>query len=366
MRPERARAAARGSSPLAEAIGASAAAHDADGSFPAEAFAVLRRQGLVAAPPIAPAEIAALLRLLAEVGRGDLSVARIFEGHVNARLLVDQFGTAAQRRRFAGPEADALLGVWNTDAPGDPLRLVGGELVGRKNFASGVDGLDHAIVTVDGDGEAPARRMILVPLAGLPVDRSWWTPMGMRASGSHVVDFSGLRVEEDWHLGQPGDYLREPWFSAGAIRFLAAQVGGTHALLDIAAEHLGQAGRAANPHQAHRLARMGMAVETGYLWLARAGADWARAARTPDSEPARRLLAAANGARLAVETAALAVLEDAERAIGAQGMLAPHPFERRMRDLRVYLRQPNPDGAAAAFGAAIAAGDWAPGQGAGE
>ena len=40
------------------------------------------------------------------------------------------------------------------------------------------------------------------------------------------------------------------------------------------------------------------------------------------------------------------MLEEAERAIGAAGMIAPHPFERQMRDLRTYLRQPNPDGAA--------------------
>ena len=71
-------------------------------------------------------------------------------------------------------------------------------------------------------------------------------------------------------------------------------------------------------------------------------------------------MASANGARLAVEEAALTVLEEAERAIGAAGMIAPHPFERLMRDMRTYLRQPNPDGAAAAFGAAIADADWTP------
>ena len=54
------------------------------------------------------------------------------------------------------------------------------------------------------------------------------------------------------------------------------------------------------------------------------------------------------------------MLHEAEQAIGAAGMIAPHPFERLMRDLRTYLRQPNPDGAAAAFGDAIAREDWRP------
>lgn len=345
---------------LAQAIAAKAAARDADGGFPAEAFSELRRRGLLAEPPIAPAEMPRLLRLLAVVGRGDLSVGRIFEGHVNALSLILDSGSVAQARRFRRAAADGgVFGVWNTDLPGEPLRIVDGAFVGRKSFASGIDGLSHAIVTVGGPGDdAAERRMYVVPTDALRVDRSWWRPLGMRASGSHVADFTGLRVAPDWALGQPGDYVRQPWFSAGAIRFLAVQVGGMHALLDTATRHLTGAGRAGNPYQAHRLARMGVAVETGYLWLDRAAVAWAEAAREPDA--AEYLLASANGARLAVEETALAVLEEAERAIGAAGMIAPHPFERQMRDLRTYLRQPNPDGAAAAFGAAIAAGDWTP------
>ena len=106
---------------------------------------------------------------------------------------------------------------------------------------------------------------------------------------------------------------------------------------------------------------MGVAVETGYLWLERAAEAWASAATGgAEAEPHDYLMASANAARLAVETAALAVLEEAERCIGAAGMIAPHPFERLMRDMRTYLRQPNPDGATAAFGSAIAEGDWTP------
>ena len=41
--------------------------------------------------------------------------------------------------------------------------------------------------------------------------------------------------------------------------------------------------------------------------------------------------------------------------------MAPHPLERLMRDLRTYLRQPNPDGALAMLGTAIADRAWAPG-----
>lgn len=344
---------------LSRAIALHAAARDIDGAFPQEAFDELGALGLLSEPPVRADAMRSLLMLLAAVGRGDLSVGRIFEGHVNACWLIQEYGTPAQREYSIGiARRGGVFGVWNTDAPDDPLRLEGGRLVGKKNFASGVDGLSHAIVTVTGE---EGRRMIVVPVSDLPVDRSWWRPLGMRASGSHIADMTDIVVEPDWFLGGPDDYIRQPWFSAGAVRFLAVQTGGMHAVFDEAVAHLRRTGRAENPYQSHRLARMGVAVESCYLWFDRVADAWSSAASNPSADkPKRYLEAAANGARLAVETAAMAVLDDAERAIGAASMIAPHPFERLMRDMRTYLRQPNPDGAAAAFGAAIAEGAWTP------
>lgn len=344
---------------LSQAIGTESVDRDADGAFPAEPFETLRAGGLLAEPPVGAAQCGALLRLLAAVGRGDLSVGRIFEGHVNACYLIDRFGTDIQKSHFRDVTASGgVFGVWNTDAPDDPLRLEGARLVGKKNFASGVDGLSHAIVTVTGDA---GRQMIVVPVGELPVDRTWWRPVGMKASGSHIADMTGLEIGSDWLLGQPDDYIAQPWFSAGAIRFVAVQVGGMHAVFDTAVSHLVRSKRFANPYQSHRLARMGANVETGYLWLDRLAAAWSHAAASPHAaELKTNLTAAANAGRMVVEAAAMEVLQDAEQAIGAAGMIAPHPFERIMRDLRTYLRQPNPDGAAAAFGEAIARNEWAP------
>lgn len=330
-----------------------------DARFPAAAFELLKAAGVTAHPPIAPGEIEALLRLLAEIGRGDLSVGRIFEGHANALLLIRSFGSSAQiRTHQAEAESGALFGVWNTDLPADPLRLEGGELLGKKSFATGIDGLDYAIVTVT---QPEGRRMIVVPLRDVGVDRGWWRPTGMRTSGSHVVDFTGLKVQPEWMLGSADDYIRQPWFSAGAIRFAAVQVGGMHAVFDQALTHLGETGRAANPYQRHRLGRMAVAVETGYAWLERAARAW-KAASLPEPAANEEVMAAANATRHAVETAALAVLEDAERGVGAAGFIAPHPLERSMRDLRTYLRQPNPDGALEAVGAAVTDAHWRPGE----
>lgn len=356
-----------GMAPRADDVASKAAAReaadrDADGGFPQAAFQELRRLGLVAAPPLRAGEIGRLLTLLAAIGRGDLSVGRIYEGHVNALLLCAQYATPDQRAEVDDlARAGHLFGVWNTDHPSNPVTIADGRLTGSKTFSTGVDGLSRALISAPGDG---GRLMLLVPLEGRPVDRSWWRPLGMRASGSHVVDFTGLALEPGWIIGGPDDYVRQPWFGAGAIRFAAVQVGGMHGIFDAALEHLLRTGRAADPHQSHRIARMGMAVQSGYHWLETAAAAWRDAAATPAAtKSGETAVAVANATRSAVESAAMAVLEDAERAVGAAGMIAPHPLERRMRDLRTYLRQPNPDGALAGLGAAIARGEWRPAPG---
>lgn len=344
---------------LSKTISRHAAVCDVDRAFPSKAFAELAALGLLSDPPVEADAMRSLLMLLAAIGRGDLSVGRIYEGHADACWLIKTFGTVSQRERYHDiARQGGVFGIWNTDVPDDPLRLEAGRLAGKKNYASGVDGISHAIVTITDD---VGRRMILAPVSGLCVDRSWWRPLGMRASGSHIVDLTGVVVEPDWFLGGPDDYVREPWFSAGAIRFLAVQVGGMHAIFDAAIVHLRRTGRAMNPYQLHRLAKMGVAVESGYLWLDRVAEAWRSTAANPSADaPKLYLEAAANGARLAVEAAAMAMLEEAEQAIGAAGMIAPHPFERLMRDMRTYLRQPNPDGATAAFGTAVAEGAWTP------
>jgi alkylation response protein AidB-like acyl-CoA dehydrogenase len=338
---------------LTELAATDAAERDRDGAFPERAFAGLRRLGVIGKPPLQSGEIACLLRVLAAIGRGNLSVGRIYEGHVNALLLIQWFGTPAQRKHGAtAAKGGALFGVWNTDLPSDPVRVQGGDLKGAKSFASGVDGLCQAVITVAGP---EGRQMLIVPVKDIVADRTWWKPLGMRASGSHVVNFNDA-VGADAILGVSDDYVAEPLFSAGVIRCAAVHVGGTHAVFDAALKHLQRTGRAHNPHQRHRLGQIATEVAAGYAWLDYAAGNWTRM----DKLPAAAVIACMNAARGAIERAALNVMELAESSVGVAGMLEPHPLERLSRDLRTYLRQPNPDGALASVGAAVADGVWLP------
>lgn len=346
---------------LSKEIAAAVGGADDRDAFPAEGFDVLRKRGLCSRPPIGKGEGRCLLRLLAAVGQGDLGLGRLYEGHVNALDLVRRFGPPEIVRKVqALAEAGSLFGVWNTDQPGDPLTSRDGRLTGRKNFASGVDGLSHAIVTAPlPDG----RQMFLVGLDTVAVDRSWWRPLGMKASGSHVVDFAPVPAAAITPLGAPGDYIAEPWFTGGAIRFAAVHVGGMRAVAQAAVDHLQASGRSGNPHQAHRVGRMGLALETGRLWLESAADAWDAAEAAEGADPdGARLRAVANGFRTVVEQLTMEVLETAERAVGAAGFNAPHPLERLIPDLRTYLRQPNPDGALTGFAEAFLAGEMAAGR----
>ncbi|GGB40133.1 acyl-CoA dehydrogenase [Sphingomonas metalli] len=289
-----------------------------------------------------------LLRLLFETGRADLPLGRLFEGHVDAVQIVLRYGTAAQRERVAAAVADgAAFGVWNADLAGEPLGLTGMRLTGGKSFASGAGLLSHALIGIDGVG---GRQLLLLDLARTPpsIDRAFWRVTGMQRSETHVVRWRDAPVAEDDLIGAPGDYVREPWFSGGALRFAAVQAGGIAALLDHSAAHLVAAGRAGDPHQAGRLAALYGLAEAAAGAIRTAAAGWF------GDEAARLPLVAA--ARAAVYAAGGPAIELAEQAVGVQSLFAAHPLAATIADLSMYLRQPAPDAQRMHVGAAVASG----------
>jgi alkylation response protein AidB-like acyl-CoA dehydrogenase len=303
-----------------------------------------------------PGGTASLLGLLAEIGRGNLSLGRIYEGHVNALHLIATYGTRSQIEDAGRDARDGrlLFGIWNTEgADGVTIDPVGGgryRLHGAKTFGSGAGVVARAIVP----GRLPdgGWQMCLVPMDQVETstDPSWWRPMGMYGSASFRVDFSGVEVGEEQLIGGPGDYQRQPWLSAGAIRFAAVQLGGAEALFDVARAELRSLGRDGDPHQRARFGQMAIAIEGGRLWLRGAApfldlAFSAERDRAAQDETGERIVAYVNMARTAIERICLDTIELVERSIGVRGMLKPHPIERLVRDLSVYLRQPAPDAA---------------------
>ncbi len=316
-------------------IQARAEAADRDASFPAEEIAALAGVGGLSPPlPIAGLgtadDLAALLIL---VGQANLSVGRIMEAHINALHLIARYGTWRVDGR--------LYGLWVTDPPGDGLRMrqSGGRILlsGGKQFCSGAGHVGGAVVTAaDEDGNT---RMLVVPLGIGEVAHPLPSPLaGMRAAVTGAVDFSGCWVGTDALLGEPGDYLREPDFSAGAWRGSAVALGGLISLIDHAVGALRQSGRLDSPHVEARVAQAIIARETSRLWVASA----ARTAEDARMEAGLQV-ATVGLARIAVERACLEAMQLVQRSLGLSSFRQGSPIERICRDLSTYLRQPAPD-----------------------
>ena len=325
---------------LVQDIEARAAIHDDASSFPSEDIEALRRAGLLKAFARAmepdPAELLGVLRTL---GRVNLSVGRIYEGHVNGAKLIAWYGSAAQQARLAdGIQAGHVFAVWATEAPpgvslhpdGDGWRLDGG-----KTFATGAGHLDHALITarlLDGRKQLVWARL---DRGGGRADASSWQVRGMRATVSGTFDFTGMSVTEADFVGKPGDYEKEPRFTAGAWRFTAVQLGGVEALLKLLREHLKTSGAPGDPIQRARFAQAVTAARSAALWVEKAAAM--AEALDPASVPVTLMT------RGVVEDAGLALMEAVARTLGTRAFFTAHTADRIARDLGLYLRQAMPD-----------------------
>jgi alkylation response protein AidB-like acyl-CoA dehydrogenase len=321
---------------------------DTEAAFPESELAALQRAGILAVPLPnealyqADARGDVLAETLAQLGRGNLSVGRLVEAHVNARHLIARFGTPAQRAQArADVQAGELFALWVTDPPenalrfmrqGDHLRLDGGKM-----FCSGAGFATRAILTAC--DEAGDSLMLVVSLnRGERVCPLEAPLQGMRAAVTGAVDFSGCSLAPNAILGRPGDYMREPDFSTGAWRGSAVAAGGLRSLIDLAIETLQKQARADDPHQKARLGNAMIGCETSRLWVRQA----ARIAEDPHADPAMAV-AYVGLARIAVESACLDAMCLVQRSLGLGAFRCGTPVERICRDLATYLRQPAPD-----------------------
>ncbi|QMW03957.1 acyl-CoA dehydrogenase family protein [Spirosoma foliorum] len=352
--------------PLIDRIALAAPDTDQEGAFPEDAFRWMAEAGLLAITlpghdlDFRSGQTARLLHLLKRIGSANLVVGRVYEGHINALYLIHLFATPDQRIRWYTDviQHHRLFSVWNTQADNGvqiegvntPAGSTTYRLSGAKTFCSGAGWIQRPLITGElqtRDQQGEQRRgwqMTIVPteqVSPIAQNNQFWQPLGMRASASLKLDFTGIEVSDADLLGQPNDYYRQPYFSGGAIRFAAVQLGGAEAMYTATRQFLTMLKRTDDLFQQTRLAEMAFLLESGNQWLEAAGnntdrwlaegADWTK------------IVAYANMTRTAIEEICLRVMPLAERCVGARGLLRPHPFERIHRDLTHYLRQPAPD-----------------------
>ncbi|MFW8637561.1 acyl-CoA dehydrogenase [Cribrihabitans pelagius] len=309
------------------------AAAEEQGARPiSRSIALLREAGLLTDDGTAdPARTA---RALMRIGAANLSVGRLWEGHVNALHLIRLYGDPDQRSAVHGEIANgAFLGVWGADGA-DPVTVgpTGSKLSGRKRFASGLGTVSHAVVTVN---SGPEVRLALIGVGDLDrADPFDWDMQGMKATASGSYDFTGLAVDSIGWIGAPGDYLKEPHFAGGVWRIAALQTGGAVGLVDAASAQLRSLGRMQAEAQKSRLM-----TALAKLWAGMAMTERAAQAAARGDLDAERVVCTSTSARLFTEEAALDAIRAVEQSLGLGHFAEGCETGRMARDLSVYLRQ---------------------------
>ena len=295
-----------------------------------------------------------LCSILRLIGAADLSAARLFEGHVNAIMLVCRYGSTRQIEALAADvKAGAFAGVWGAEDARGLRRVENGNawtLEGTKILASGAGTVTRPLVPI---GTAEGHVLYLLSLQpGERANMTSWIPLGMKATQSGTVDLTGITVGGAEQIGEAGDFMRQPFFSGGAWRFCAAQLGAVERLTALFAEQLRSRGRDADPYQLRRIAESAAACTTAAFWVEESARRFG-----DESLDSAAVVAFANLTRLVTERAALDVMEHVQRGAGLPALMGSNPIQRILRDLSTYLRQPVPDLAMSEAAKAVLAGD---------
>jgi alkylation response protein AidB-like acyl-CoA dehydrogenase len=266
--------------------------------------------------------------VLASCAAEDLSFGRLVEGHVDALAILAEAHVQPLGQ-------DLSYGVWA--ARSDTSKMVaepdnqGWRLSGTKEFCSGSQMLDRALVTA----ETPQGYQLfdIAPNDdAVTVHPHSWAAVGMADSKSDTLTFDHLYVPPDRVVGSPGFYTERPGFWFGAVGVAACWYGGAVGLVN----HLLD-GLKPEPSE-HVLSDLGLAVAR----VAAMRDVLQNAATEIDSNPFDN---AENGqmralvTRQTVHDAALDVLALVASAGGARPLCHEGDQARRAADLFVYLSQ---------------------------
>ncbi|MGI8456567.1 MAG: acyl-CoA dehydrogenase family protein [Propionibacteriaceae bacterium] len=284
-----------------------------------------------------------LIDALLAVGRTDIPLARLAEGHADAQRIFAQAGLAG--------DVGAIYGVWasRSQQTGVTAERSGTDLVlnGTLRFASGIGVLDRALVPVWPSAEH--HLLLDVPVADLAdtaaVDRSLWVTAAMAMSRSHTITLDDHRVPMTSQVGDDDFYLTRPGFFPGGVGVAACWLGGAARVADLVRARLRDP---LPPALQQRLGKLRAQLATGAAVLAAATRRLSDADPTVEGYSDGR--AVATEARFAVAAAVHQVLDQAHRIAGPAGLAYDEDLTHAVHDLRLYVLQSNADADAAYLG----------------
>jgi alkylation response protein AidB-like acyl-CoA dehydrogenase len=277
---------------------------------------------------------------LMEVGREDLSLARLAEAHWDALAIL------AEAERV--PEHGTIYGVWASEIPGQSFTLKeeGPYLIvsGQKRFCSGAGIVDRALVTV---GQGFLMDINLRNAAGtVEFDESEWKATAFVATRTATVTLRGLNLPETSIVGRDDWYLRRPGFWHGACGPACCWAGGAEGLRDYAVNQ-----KRTDPHTLAHLGAM-----DAELWALRAYLETAGREIDQDPRDARAAQRRALTLRHLVERSCTDVLRRLTRAYGPHPLAMNESVSRRYSELDLYLRQSHAERDLEALGSCVREG----------
>lgn len=285
-----------------------------------------------------------LLDALMALGRTDIPLARLTEGHVDALRILAEAGAA--------PEPESLYGVWASRSGGTGLSGVPSgagpspqgvwDVRGTLLFASGAGVLDRALVTVWPDEDTHV--LLDAAVADWDFETGAWRTRAMEHSRSHRVSLDGPVTAR--RIGADDFYLDRPGFFPGGAGVAAVWTGGAARVLDLLGAWLGaRFGELAALPEPHRL-RFGHArteLAAAVALVRQTGA----ALQAPDQSTSRT---AVTLCRAGVGAAVRRLLEEVRTLAGPAGLAFDEDLSRAVDDLALYVAQQSQDGDAGHLG----------------
>lgn len=260
-------------------------------------------------------------RRLFEIGREDLSLARLVEAHWDALAILAEAGHKAV--------SGALYGVWAAEGSDKAFRMDGLSVSGTKPFCSGAGIVDHALVTV----REPEPRLVDVDLRSnrdaIEFDESSWKTSAFAETKTCLATFHSVPVREQDMVGSSGYYLQRVGFWHGACGPAACWAGGAAALLDWACKQ-----KRDDPHTLAHLGAMRAAI-----WSMKAALQISGDEIDADCDDLEEAQVRALTLRHIMEQGCTDVIRRLARAYGPHPLAMDEAIARRYMELDIYVRQ---------------------------
>ncbi len=345
-----------------EHIAPRAAEYDAAGANPLASWRALAGDGFLASCiPTAHGglglDMPTYIGVIRTIARGCANTAMTVHMHSTVMRFIDALATPEQKRRYFAEvvEHGRLFGSWGSEPAVSLSRSFLMETVVRQD-ADGyvVDGVKHFCTMAlgasrymvwcaleGGTDMGKALLQVLVPAdaPGIATDGKWNT-LGMRATFSPSVTFTGVRVAKDAALGDPGTALRVGVVESFALGYAAVYVGIAEGALAFAIDYAKQRiVRPENVPVAHdpavqrHVGELAAQLDAARLVVADSAERWEAA-----DVQERGVLG--NKAKYLATEVGLAVTSKVIQVVGGRGAYREFPAERAFRDLRTSTLMP--------------------------